>query len=247
MKYDCDLIRDLLPLYADGVCSETSRAVVEEHLDECPDCRRMAAELGQTELEDALREEKESVIAYAVRRFRRRSAAVGSAVSGAVLFPILVFLVVGLIKGVSVSWVTVVAASLCVAASLIVVPIAVPRDKAFWMFWAFTASLVLLLGVVCLYTHGNWFRVAAGGSLFGLSAVFLPFVIRAEPMRRLIGDSSRALIVLGVDVMLFFNLLNAVATRGRFTLNNLLFTLGAIAGVVCVVYALLTARKPDDR
>ena len=39
MKYPCDLIRDLLPLYQDGVCSEESRAAVEEHLRECPSCR----------------------------------------------------------------------------------------------------------------------------------------------------------------------------------------------------------------
>lgn len=39
MKYPCDLIRDLLPLYQDGVCNEESRAAVEEHLRECPSCR----------------------------------------------------------------------------------------------------------------------------------------------------------------------------------------------------------------
>ena len=39
MKYPCDLIRDWLPLYQDGVCSEESRAAVEEHLRECPSCR----------------------------------------------------------------------------------------------------------------------------------------------------------------------------------------------------------------
>ena len=33
------MIRDLLPLYQDGVCSEESRAAVEEHLRECPSCR----------------------------------------------------------------------------------------------------------------------------------------------------------------------------------------------------------------
>ena len=37
MKYPCDLIRDLLPLYQDGVCSEESRAAVEEHLRGIPD------------------------------------------------------------------------------------------------------------------------------------------------------------------------------------------------------------------
>ena len=39
MKYPCDMIQDLLPLYLDGVCSEESKKAVEEHLSECPDCK----------------------------------------------------------------------------------------------------------------------------------------------------------------------------------------------------------------
>lgn len=39
MKYDCGMIVDLLPLYADEVCSEVSRKVVEDHLLECENCR----------------------------------------------------------------------------------------------------------------------------------------------------------------------------------------------------------------
>lgn len=41
MKTACEIIRDLLPLYHDGVCSEESRLLVEEHLAECEGCRRV--------------------------------------------------------------------------------------------------------------------------------------------------------------------------------------------------------------
>ena len=34
MKMECDVIRDLLPLYADEACSGKSRELVEEHLGE---------------------------------------------------------------------------------------------------------------------------------------------------------------------------------------------------------------------
>lgn len=40
MKTNCDIIRDLLPLYADHLTSEASNALVEEHLGECPACQR---------------------------------------------------------------------------------------------------------------------------------------------------------------------------------------------------------------
>ncbi len=37
-KISCNVIRDLLPLYCDGVCSPDSLTLVEEHLKKCPEC-----------------------------------------------------------------------------------------------------------------------------------------------------------------------------------------------------------------
>ncbi len=46
----CKVIEDLMPLYADGICSEDTKTVVEHHTAECPECRKklddMTAELG---------------------------------------------------------------------------------------------------------------------------------------------------------------------------------------------------------
>ena len=41
----CDVVQDLLPLYLDGCCHPGSRALVEEHLKECPDCERVRKEM----------------------------------------------------------------------------------------------------------------------------------------------------------------------------------------------------------
>lgn len=41
MRMECDIIRDLLPLYAEKMVSAKSSAAVEEHLGECSDCRRI--------------------------------------------------------------------------------------------------------------------------------------------------------------------------------------------------------------
>ena len=40
MKYPCEIIRDLLPLYIDDVCSEESRRAIENHLAECEECMK---------------------------------------------------------------------------------------------------------------------------------------------------------------------------------------------------------------
>ena len=39
MKLDCEVIRDLLPLYAEHIASPASTALVEEHLESCEACR----------------------------------------------------------------------------------------------------------------------------------------------------------------------------------------------------------------
>lgn len=41
----CSVIRDLLPLYIDGVASSDTREMVEEHLETCPSCRRELEQL----------------------------------------------------------------------------------------------------------------------------------------------------------------------------------------------------------
>ena len=77
MKTDCDVIRDLLPLYEDEVCSEKSRDLVREHLEECPACDELFHQLHKTEIENELNEEKNTVVEYGVRRFKRRFAMIG--------------------------------------------------------------------------------------------------------------------------------------------------------------------------
>lgn len=39
-KMNCSVIYDLLPLYLDGICSEDTKNMVEEHLDNCEECRK---------------------------------------------------------------------------------------------------------------------------------------------------------------------------------------------------------------
>lgn len=54
MKTSCKIIEDLLPIYHDGICSDESGALVEDHLKDCPDCSRILATLrGEIELEKA--------------------------------------------------------------------------------------------------------------------------------------------------------------------------------------------------
>ena len=41
MKITCDVIQDLMPSYIDGILSEDSKVLVEEHIGTCQECRKM--------------------------------------------------------------------------------------------------------------------------------------------------------------------------------------------------------------
>lgn len=56
MKVSCNVIEDLLPSYMDGLLSDDSRKMVEEHLEECPSCRKKLEEM-RTPLEIPFRAE----------------------------------------------------------------------------------------------------------------------------------------------------------------------------------------------
>ena len=41
MRITCDVIQDLMPSYIDGILSEDSKVLVEEHIGTCQECRKM--------------------------------------------------------------------------------------------------------------------------------------------------------------------------------------------------------------
>lgn len=49
MSVSCSVIKDLIPLYVEGMVSEESSQLVEKHLETCEDCRSLLSELKQQE------------------------------------------------------------------------------------------------------------------------------------------------------------------------------------------------------
>ena len=182
MKYNCDLISDLLPLYKDEICSEASRKIIEEHLAECPDCKKMLNSLNDVTIDEKIVKEKEEVIGTQAKFFKRKSALAGSIIGLIFSIPILVCLIVNLATGAGLTWFFIVLAGILVAASVIIVPLMVRENKMFMTMASFTASVMLLLGVICIYSGGNWFFVTASATLFGLTVLFAPFIVSRRPV-----------------------------------------------------------------
>ena len=68
----CNIVRDLLPLYAEGIASNDTVSFVEEHLVDCPACRAVLEEINQAiRTEQAAREVSEIKV-LPLKAFRRK-------------------------------------------------------------------------------------------------------------------------------------------------------------------------------
>ena len=78
MKMNCRIADDLLPLYVDGVCSQDSRALLEEHLRACPACREKLKRMGRNtppaSIEDVANTVPLVACARKIQRHRLRTA-----------------------------------------------------------------------------------------------------------------------------------------------------------------------------
>ncbi|MBQ9080575.1 MAG: zf-HC2 domain-containing protein [Clostridia bacterium] len=62
MSKQCEIVQDLLPLYVDGACSESSAEMIKEHLETCADCRAVHEQMCSHTNEDILQKEKDGVV-----------------------------------------------------------------------------------------------------------------------------------------------------------------------------------------
>ena len=207
MKYDCDLISDLLPLYKDDICSPSSKKIVEEHLSECSSCKKLLADMSDVTIDEEIVKERNEVINTQAKFFKRKSALAGSIIGLIFSIPILVCLIVNLATGAGLTWFFIVLAGILVAASLIIVPLMVPENKMFTTMAAFTGSVLLLLGIIAIYTRGSWFLVAASSTLFGLTMLFAPFIVCRRPVNAYVKNNKGLAIMSAYTVTFIFMML----------------------------------------
>ncbi|MBR3507912.1 MAG: zf-HC2 domain-containing protein [Lachnospiraceae bacterium] len=203
MKYECDVIEDLLPLYQDGACTNATKRAVEEHLAECPKCTELFSKLKDMSIDEVILKEKENVIGSQSKYFKRKSALAGSIVGGIFALPILICLIVNLVTGHGLTWFFIVLAAMMIPTSLFVVPLVASKNRMFLTMTSLTGSIILLLAVCSIYSGGNWFFVAATAVLFGLTVCFAPFIACRRPVKQYLGN-RKGLTVMAAYTVTYF-------------------------------------------
>lgn len=200
---DCGVVQDLLPLYQDKVCSPASRRLVEEHLKGCGQCRQMAEQLNDNELDDSLRKEGDGILYKHARKEKQVATKIGMITAGILLIPVVVCLICNLATGHGLDWFFIVLTALLLTASIIVVPLLAGEKKFLYSAGASVVSLVLLLLSCCIYDHGDWFFLVTIPTLFGLSVVLAPIVVMQIPLTEWLSDKKGILVMLWDTVWLY--------------------------------------------
>lgn len=202
MNKQCEIVRDLLPLYIDDACSVSSAQMIESHLPECDECTQIYQSMKNDDYDKVLQLEKDNVIAHHAKTQTRKTLIAGAGIAGILCIPILVCLIVNLAVGHALSWFFIVLTSLIVVASLTVVPLVVEKQRGLATLFSFTVSLLLLLLTCAIYTNGHWFLLVATSVVFGLSVVFMPYIAYTLPLPKICAN-NKGLLIIGVDTILF--------------------------------------------
>lgn len=83
-KLKCEIVRDLLPVYADKLTSEVTAADIEDHLTECEECREIFENM-QSDIPVKEADEKEKKQIKYLRKLNRRTLKITGAILGCII------------------------------------------------------------------------------------------------------------------------------------------------------------------
>ncbi len=97
-KFDCEIIKDLLPLYADNVCSEKSTECVEEHLKECSECSEELRKIKECPIVPEVDEDLKNAVKNAGKRIKKAKKKTVIETIALVLILVFLFGVIGMYR-----------------------------------------------------------------------------------------------------------------------------------------------------
>ncbi|MBQ3513956.1 MAG: zf-HC2 domain-containing protein [Lachnospiraceae bacterium] len=142
-ELDCEIVKDLLPLYVDGMVSEVSKKSIDSHLEYCKDCTKVyenmtfGLEKQPSEVEDVkkfLKKTKRMYFLYGL--------------GGLSFIAILVCMIVDLALNKGITWSLIVGTSVVFANVLMYALLVCKKNKAYITMAVISIGTVLLLSTI---------------------------------------------------------------------------------------------------
>lgn len=209
-RQECGIVRDLLPVYVDDVCSDESRTFVRQHLDSCEDCRNLYQKMKNSEVETMLKQEKDGVLQRHAKKEKGRAYRAGLIISGLLLLPVLIVTIAAAAGGAEPRMIPVLAASMLLVAAVTAVPLLSESHRLAKVIAIGTAAVLLIEFFVTLLYSGKVGIPVLVSTVFGLSIPLFPLFIRNTELPEMIRN-RKALITMGWDTVWFYLMLFADA------------------------------------
>ena len=212
-SYDkCEIVQDLLPLYYDDACSAVSRQLVEDHLKTCQKCQRTYEELQDTTIDAMIQKESEGVLERHAKKEKNTAYKAGVVIALLLIIPIVITFLVSVSSsgGLGVFWVL--TASMLLAGALTVVPLTSGKNKLLRSILIGIFALLLIMYFVDRMNGGGEFIFWSVPTIFGLSVVFFPIIMRKIKLPVALSD-KKALITMIWDTMWLYLTIYVICNR----------------------------------
>lgn len=206
-RRDCDIVQDLLPLYYDDACSPASKEFVQQHILTCEECNKIYRHLKNHTVEKIIEDESAGILARHAKKERTAAYKAGLIIAGLILLPIIITFIYSLANGGELGVFMVVLASMLFVGSMTVVPLISVENR---FLKAILCSIVALLCIIFFVDRLNGsgeFTLIAIPTIFGISIVFFPFIVRALRLPVALADKKALITVCWDTVWLYLTIL----------------------------------------
>lgn len=200
---ECDVVQDLLPLYYDNACTSASKKMVERHLMTCEKCKKTYEALRNTTIDTVMKDEAEGILERHAKKERNMAYKAGIMIALILMVPVVITFIVSMSSGGGLGVFAVLTASMLLVASLSVVPLLSTQRRMTKSILASVIALLLIFFFVDRMNGGGEFVLWTIPTIFGLSIVFFPLVIRNITLPPILSD-KKALITLTWDTLWLF-------------------------------------------
>lgn len=201
--YECDIVQDLLPLYYDDACTLSSREFVQRHLATCEKCKKTYAELENNTIDTFIKKESAGVLERHARKERSAAYKAGVVIAFLLLIPIIITFIVSVNSGGGLGVFSVVAASMMLVAAVTVVPLVSPRKRFVKSILSGILALEFIFFFIDKMNGGGRWVLWSIPTIFGLSVILFPFVIRNLTLPPVLSD-KKALLTMAWDTLWLF-------------------------------------------